>query len=100
MQYIDHLKFYINPQIYQAEQDAKKGIVNEYDKRNVEFDYQSHMGQETGKLKSRKYVRDAIAQFYEDKKQGAEESFVVTNEQGLDQLVQIKKRQEVDGGTE
>lgn len=67
MGFVDHLKFYINPQIFKAEKDAKEGKTDGYTKVNAEFDYQSHMGTATGKLKSRKYVRDAIEQFYSDR---------------------------------
>lgn len=94
---LDQVKFYVNPEIYKAEQDAKEGKTEEYTKRNIEFEYQSQMGTETGKLKSRKYVRDAIEQFYEEdykKVNDSKESFVITNDSGLNKLAQMKKKAE------
>ena len=81
-------------------QSIRVNRIVEYIKVNSEFDYQSHMGTSTGKLKSRKFVRDAIDQFYEDQNKGPnqKQTFLVNSTEGLNTLSQqLKESQEANG---
>jgi len=79
--------------MFKAELDAKEGKTDRYEKKNVEFEYQSHMGTATGRLKSRKYVRDAIAQFYEDQEKMSPETecYTVQSPGDLEMLAKEKR---------
>jgi len=81
---LDHLKFYINPRMYQAEKEIDN---KEYRQVNAVFAEQSRIGRATGKLSSPKIVKDALERIKAEKNKGLQKEkrkriVVTTSESG------------------
>lgn len=68
---IEQVKFYINPQIYDAEYGE-----NKYTRKNSEFERQSFIGKHTGKMVSSPMVQKALKKFYETKSGEVERVYI------------------------
>jgi len=73
---LDQLKMYINPEAYFAENEIDND--DGFDRKNSAQQEQIAYARETGELRSPKFMRDAIHEFYQDEKRAVpiERTFV------------------------
>lgn len=81
---LDQLKMYINPQVYFAEQEYSSALEEDSSTRkNAVYMQQIESARATGKLRSPRFVREAIHEFYqEDQNASVEKTFVEFREDG------------------
>jgi hypothetical protein len=65
--FIDHIKFYINPEIYKAEK-GWESPEESGQQQNTLFEEHSRMGRKYGVIHSPKRMKDAISEFYGSQK--------------------------------